>query len=112
MQDFDSAEAMYRATDATYISLGLLTNRGLAYEGMYKWREALSNYDEAVYQSSELGYSIPYILNSRGNCHASLAALVRSCALCIAHESLDNLLTTCVQCLASTLLSLDDLKPL
>ena len=33
---------------------------------------------QAVYQSSEVGFSIPYILNSRGNCHSSLAALVRT----------------------------------
>lgn len=35
-----------RQTDATYVSLGLLTNRGLAYEGLYMWKDALRDYDE------------------------------------------------------------------
>ena len=35
-----------RESDATYVSLGLLTNRGLAYEGLYMWKEALKEYDE------------------------------------------------------------------
>lgn len=37
-----------RESDATYVSLGLLTNRGLAYEGLYKWNEALKDYDEVL----------------------------------------------------------------
>lgn len=38
-----------REIDATYVSLGLLTNRGLAYEGLYKWKEALKDYDEVLF---------------------------------------------------------------
>jgi tetratricopeptide (TPR) repeat protein len=47
IDDFNAAERMYRDTvDPTYVSLGLLTNRGLAYEGLYMWKEALRDYDE------------------------------------------------------------------
>jgi hypothetical protein len=37
-----------REKDATYVSLGLLTNRGLAYEGLYMWKEALRDYDAVL----------------------------------------------------------------
>ena len=45
---------------------------------------------QAVFQSSEVGYSIPYILNSRGNCHSSLAALVRSAIYIASCSVLDS----------------------
>lgn len=35
---------------------------------------------QALRLAAEVGYSVPYVLNSRGNCHASLAALVRTAA--------------------------------
>lgn len=35
------------------------------------------SYLQAIQLGTEVGYSIPYVLNSRGNCHASIAALVR-----------------------------------
>jgi hypothetical protein len=47
LRDFDDAEAMYRTTvSPNYISLGLLSNRALAYEGLYRWKDAIAGYDE------------------------------------------------------------------
>lgn len=47
ISDFDQAEAAYRNTvDPTYVSLGLLSNRALAHEGLYQWDEAIANYDK------------------------------------------------------------------
>ena len=44
--EFDEAERVYKRTvDAKYVSLGLLSNRALAYEGLYDWQGALSDYD-------------------------------------------------------------------
>lgn len=76
IDDFNAAEAMYgEQSGGTYASLGLLSNRALAYEGLYKWKEAIDDYSQAIQLGTEVGYSIPYVLNSRGNCHASIAAL-------------------------------------
>eukprot|EP00892_Ulva_mutabilis_P003677 jgi/Ulvmu1/1681/UM115_0010.1 len=76
IEDFNAAEAMYgEQSNGTYASLGLLSNRALAYEGLYRWKEAIDDYNQAIQLGSEVGYSIPYVLNSRGNCHASIAAL-------------------------------------
>jgi tetratricopeptide (TPR) repeat protein len=78
IQDFNDAEEGYRRTiDPQYVSLGLLSNRALAHEGLDQWNEAIADYDKALAFAGELGFNIPYVLNSRGNCHASLAALVR-----------------------------------
>lgn len=45
--DFDDAETGYHATvDPKYVSLGLLSNRALAYEGLYQWAEALRDYND------------------------------------------------------------------
>ena len=75
--DFDTAEKMYRITvDPKYVSLGLLSNRALAYEGLYNWRSAIVDYDAALRIGDQMGFSIPYVMNSRGNCHGSLAAEV------------------------------------
>eukprot|EP00854_Cymbomonas_tetramitiformis_P005313 gene5313-6457_t len=57
---------------ANYVSLGLLANRGLAFEGVADWRAAIRDYTKAVDLGREIGASEPYILNSRGNCYASI----------------------------------------
>lgn len=45
--DFNAAEAMYgEQSSGTYASLGLLSNRALAYEGIYKWKEAIDDYNQ------------------------------------------------------------------
>lgn len=67
--DFDKAEQLW---GPGYRSLGLLSNRALAWEGLYEWRKALKDYDESVRVAGESGQKQPYVLNSRGNCHASL----------------------------------------
>lgn len=47
--------------------------RGLAFEGLSAWPEALNDYDRALALAEAAGLlPDPYILNSRGNCHASL----------------------------------------
>lgn len=79
IRDFDHAEAMYKKVIGEgYVSLGLMSNRALAYEGLYQWRDAIRDYDQALQYASQVGYSIPYVLNSRGNCHSSLAAEAES----------------------------------
>lgn len=69
IEDFNAVEA---ARGEAFKSLGLLNNRGLAYEGLAEWRNAIRDYDESVVLAEELGAAEPYVLNSRGNCHASL----------------------------------------
>lgn len=47
IDDFNAAESMYSAqSNGTYASLGLLSNRALAYEGLYKWKEAVDDYSQ------------------------------------------------------------------
>lgn len=47
IDDFNAAEAMYgEQSSGTYASLGLLSNRALAYEGLYKWKEAVDDYSQ------------------------------------------------------------------
>ena len=168
--DFNAAEACYQRTvDPKYVSLGLVSNRALAHEGLDEWTQAIADYDKvrplfglqqlaafltrhcglvqaenchtqiegrllcrsrahdrcstsypfatrctklhpaqmrqharALYNTTsaskyesfqgrtpvqalmfagELGFNIPYVLNSRGNCYSSLATLVRSLLL-------------------------------
>ena len=67
--DFDAAVALY---EPEYKSLGLLSNRALAYEGLSDWKRALSDYDEVVRLSSAVDRAPPYVLNSRGNVLSSL----------------------------------------
>jgi tetratricopeptide (TPR) repeat protein len=55
-----------------YKSLGLLSNRALAYEGLSDWTSALRDYDEVVRLSSAVDRAPPYVLNSRGNVLSSL----------------------------------------
>jgi tetratricopeptide (TPR) repeat protein len=51
----------------------LLAGRGLAYEGIGDWVAALKDYSEALDMARDLGQDPdPYVVNSRGNCHASL----------------------------------------
>ena len=64
--DFDTAERLH-----SYKSLGLLTNRGLAHEGLSDWPAADADYSEAIRLSSELGGELPYVLNSRAKYEAS-----------------------------------------
>lgn len=45
--DFNAAEGLYQRTvDANYVSLGLLSNRALANEGLYRWDAAIADYDK------------------------------------------------------------------
>ena len=71
IRDFDAAVALY---EPEYRSLGLLSNRALAYEGLSDWRSALRDYDEVVRLSSAVDRAPPYVLNSRGNVLCSLGA--------------------------------------
>ena len=57
---------------ANFASLGLLANRGIAFEGLYDWDSAAATYSLSIEKSQALGYDEPYVLNSRGNCYASL----------------------------------------
>lgn len=51
--DFNAADAMYgEQSNGTYASLGLLSNRALAYEGLYKWKEAIDDYNQVGQFSS------------------------------------------------------------
>ena len=67
----DFAVAEKRAPE-NYVSLGLLANRGLAYEGLSQWQEAEREYSRALSVAENLGFSAPYLLNSRGNVYGSL----------------------------------------
>ncbi|OUS42178.1 hypothetical protein BE221DRAFT_63564 [Ostreococcus tauri] len=67
--DYDFAEKKY---EKEYRSLGMLSNRALAYEGLARWREAIENYSEAIKYSEMIGAVPPYVLNSRGNCYNSV----------------------------------------
>jgi len=67
--DFNRAEAMQADN---YVSLGLLSNRALAYEGLSDWEAAERDYSTCLALSKELGLTGPYILNARGNARASL----------------------------------------
>ena len=55
-----------------YVSLGLLANKGLAYEGLSLWDGALDAYTKSLDTGASLGFSQPYVLNSRGYVHGSL----------------------------------------
>lgn len=51
----------------------VLSGRALAFEGLGDWVGALGDYDAALLLAQKLGADPdPYILNSRGNCYASL----------------------------------------
>ena len=51
----------------------ILSGRGLALEGVADWVGALQDYNAALSIASSLGLDPdPYIVNARGNCHASL----------------------------------------
>ena len=67
----DFAVAEKRAPE-NYVSLGLLANRGLTYEGLSQWQEAEREYSRALSVAENLGFSAPYLLNSRGNVYGSL----------------------------------------
>jgi hypothetical protein len=63
-------------------SSSVCAGRGLAYEGLGDWVAALADYDKALVLAEAAGqYQDPYVLNSRGNCHASLgeAAAAAGC---------------------------------
>ena len=69
VDDFNKAVSLY---DPDYRSLGLLSNRALAYEGMSDWESAVRDYSEAIRLSRDIGGVPPYVLNSRGNALSSL----------------------------------------
>ena len=69
IRDFDAAVNLY---EPEYKSLGLLSNRALAYEGLSDWNGALRDYDEVVRLSNAVDRAPPYVLNSRGNVLCSL----------------------------------------
>ena len=69
VDDFDKAVSLY---DPNFRSLGLLSNRALAYEGLSDWEGAVRDYSDAIRLSREIGGVPPYVLNSRGNALASL----------------------------------------
>ena len=69
IEDFNAAENLY---DSDYKSLGLLSNRALAHEGLSDWNGALKDYTECITLSREIGGVPPYVLNSRGNALCSL----------------------------------------
>ena len=69
VDDFDAAVAKY---EPEYRSLGLLSNRALAYEGLSDWNSAIRDYDEVIRLSGEIGRVPPYVLNSRGNARSSV----------------------------------------
>ena len=69
IEDFDAAEGLY---DKDYKSLGLLSNRALAREGLSDWTGAVRDYTECINLSREIGGVPPYVLNSRGNALSSL----------------------------------------
>ena len=68
VDDFDAAVTKY---EPEYRSLGLLSNRALAYEGLSDWNSAIRDYDEVIRLSGEIGRVPPYVLNSRGNARSS-----------------------------------------
>jgi len=69
IEDFNAAENLY---DSDYKSLGLLSNRALAHEGLSDWNGALKDYTECITLSREIGGVPPYVLNSWGNALSSL----------------------------------------
>lgn len=81
VNDFNTAVSLY-APD--YRSLGLLSNRALAYEGLSDWEAAVRDYSEAIRLSRDIGGVPPYVLNSRGNAlvrtrHCAARARARLC---------------------------------
>lgn len=72
LEDFDAALRLTPAS-APLDRARLLAGRGLALEGVSDWVAAISDYSAAIAAAAEAGEGAdPYILNSRGNCHASL----------------------------------------
>jgi tetratricopeptide (TPR) repeat protein len=67
--DFDFA---VKLQPPGYVSLGLLTNRALACEGLGRLEEADAGYSTSIQLAGSLGAEQPYVLNSRGNVRASL----------------------------------------
>jgi tetratricopeptide (TPR) repeat protein len=70
--DFDAALKLLPPGD-TLDRARLLSGKGLALEGISDWVAALDTYTAALAMAGAAGAAPdPYILNSRGNCHASL----------------------------------------
>lgn len=81
IEDFDLAQKL---SPENFISLGLLGNRGLAYEGLSLWPEAVRDYTTAIDLGRSVGAEEPYILNrcrrrtitggerARANCNARI----------------------------------------
>lgn len=88
VDDFNTAVSLY---EPDYRSLGLLSNRALAYEGLSDWEAAVRDYSEAIRLSRDIGGVPPYVLNSRGNAlvrtrhraaRARVCVRTRSCVFC------------------------------
>ena len=60
ISDFNTAQKL---SPPNYVSLGLLGNRGLSYEGLALWREAINDYTLAIDLGVSIGAQEPYILN-------------------------------------------------
>jgi len=72
LRDFDECLRLL-GTTPTLERARVLSGRGLAFEGVSDWPAALDDYSQALDVAHSLGAEPdPYILNSRGNCHASL----------------------------------------
>jgi len=69
VREFDAAAALQ---PESYVSLGLLSNRALALEGLGKLAEADADYSRAVDVATSLGAELPYVLNSRGNVRGAM----------------------------------------
>ena len=79
IKDFDDCLRLLNSSADNNKNIGtldtarVLSGRALALEGLGDWVGALKNYDAALLIAQNLGADPdPYILNSRGNCHASL----------------------------------------
>ncbi|KAK3278797.1 hypothetical protein CYMTET_13285 [Cymbomonas tetramitiformis] len=75
LRDYDSAlEIVRKRNDLnTQAEARLVAGRGLVHEGLYDWRNALTDYDTALRLTKEAGFvEDPYTLNSRGNVYSSL----------------------------------------
>lgn len=75
LKRFEESIADYNAaaseSPSNFVSLGLLANRALAYEGLSRWSEAERDYTRSLELSAAIGSTQPYVLNSRGNARAS-----------------------------------------
>ena len=67
--EFDAASSRQ---PAGFSSLGLLSNRALALEGLARYSEAEADYSRSLQLAASVGAAQPYVLNSRGNVRVAL----------------------------------------